>query len=1857
MAFVGFTSGEKPSPNHRVTVEDCETIHDLVRGSTDATICGSDSFIGERSMNATTAKMCYESSELLAFHPVDDGSRTVSPLLLEEEYTLFTLNQDDPDVPSMTSRTFKPVSTHDEGQSYAVHYEQKISSLVEDWLVRDGFTRIQKKKRHRGRLRRFPIPPREREQLDHELNEMIELFESPSYNVTSKRFNKKEQRKRPRGRPRKLPDPHMDSCRIKKEVTLFSHPDPDYCSDEELLDDELESLPPSPLGTPVERFMVGMKKEVLTAQYHSAISNEDYALADQYSQQILDLEKDEMVLLAEKSEPLSPPPEDDPTYVRMKRSCETARKILQTEGENDGELTYWVSVLESLIITAYHISQAESFTGIVVALLGLVKMVTKKCILAEVLSFIEDMVSNEKYENVPPDPHMLTGRDVIDGWTLVKGHKMWTRVSYLISAAMSMCVCESKGIDWSLGSFSFIKIPAMEKQIEAVDFIDAAIDTFVWVAETGWACFVEKSAMPLLYSDQRSRKISQEVSYLVAHANSFIIGNESDFAGFVVRLDKAIEMVVQCKRVKLEGPSAYWLQQNYERLIDIKERCDAKIKGRAVGEQSFNVCTQGPTRSGKTFLTMMAARTALVAYDEPWDKTRVLVHDNADKYQSKYTSDINVYVIDDYMSGKTQLAESNPGELLIRFFNNFKATAVKAELHEKGRVFMDFKVGMVTTNAYDLCVSETHNNPEAVLSRFNCFARVKVVDKYCKPGSCSIDPEHPELRGVDFKEDLWEITVEEAVAFTSKRGKESYFFRIKDVKMDDGTVLHCRDLNVKQYLEVIRILSREHVKSQRNLMKQNDTINTMEYCVSCQNFEVLCDCVKPEFVPKHVLPEPHMDLFQNIVDTAVSTAKKSVVNYVKGWLNPLFMWNYLLGFSPIKNYTTKQLANEVQEIINETAVPWIVEVTPECVFQTTLFRRLSEKWQKHAAYYDVWKRYRWMGFGIGALDLYCVCTGRWKTLASTSLAWWGTGVLAWNFHTQRMSLYKDAYQKRLDALPVAREEQVSKYIVGGTLVVGTIALGLKMFSVWNQMRKDAEAAADPHGIVQSKQTGWMDSVKGMFTSSKPSSSPASSTALTRHVLETLKKNQFRCQVVGENENGEKLEGNMNILFLEKSIGLLPMHSFYPKADMTLEPCRTITVTVFRSDKPGGKFVFKASLDCQTVNYPTLDLVAVFVPNCPDIKDASKWLCHSKPVGTQMSVIQYRDKDLSWKEDNVSVVCGTYGHKYRNFYGGKYISKNMPSGGCMSVVVLDCKTPCIVGVHIAGHLEKKEGYMQTLTLSEYEDLKSALKQQPGVYLSAGGGEIPPLICGQPVLKSELPHPHCMASRFTSEHCVEVLGSTHLRSTQKSKVRTSPISKDVEEVMGLPNLWGPPKLEPNWKGFNATLVHIANPPLPFDPARLEKVRQDYMGPLIPLLDEYVKANEVRPLTAKESILGIPGRRFIEPLKMATGGGFGLPGKKGKHFQDVVVNGVLVDRIPDNLIETERLRQISCWKNGKRAYPITTSTLKDEPTPVDSEKVRVFQAAMVSMSMNMRTYFLPIMAFLCDHPLESEVAVGVNCFSGDWEKLVNHACKYAADGKMIAWDYSKFDVRMNSQITRAVFATYLDLAKRCPLYSQEDLYIMEMMIADVVHPLLDYNGTLLMAFNMNTSGNNITVNINCTAGSLYVRLGFFSVYPKQTDFRKCVAAMTYGDDFMGSVHPDFRGFNFIVNKAFLQEHGMKITVPDKSDDECDFMLFQDIDFLKRKSTFVPEIGKSIGKLAEESISKSLHCNLLSKVETPREVSASCVAQALGEWFPYGREYYETRRSQLEQVCHNVGIPVPALHISYDDRVEMWKKDHEGE
>jgi hypothetical protein len=1549
----------------------------------------------------------------------------------------------------------------------------------------------------------------------------------------------------------------------------------------------------------------------------------------------IDLRREERRKLAHAAVDTPPQNVECDQSEELSQLLDSIHDIANTDG--DSQMEEWVSHLENLVIMAYQVSRAQSFVDVFVAVVAYIKMNTKKCVLKQLLQLIDEVTQKCPASEV--EPHAWTGDNVVQKWELFKTNTIFTKVSYLLSAAMSLSVCTIKEIEWSPFGLQLISCEAAKQQLKAVDVIDAVIGTFSWVADVGYRVFQEKSLMPLLYSDNKMKQFNNDCDYVIANAEQAVAGNLGELNDFEHKVDDVLRQVCEMKAVKDSGPTAIWLQQRYSQLVKIKHQIVAKHRNTAIRFAPFGVGITGASGVGKSTLSKLVMKTALNAMGFDTDPKRIITKDMFDKYDSTYTSDILGMFMDDVGNGKSEFAQVSPTDVIIKFFNNMAAQAVKAELNAKGVVFIAFKVGVLTSNFADYAVRLYTNKPEASLRRF-VHTRTRIKPEYRKEGSVSLNTEHPDLIDCDLTHDVWELDLEECHIFENKKGEDKYKFRILTVETLDGRKIYCKNIGLSDYLDCVIALARRHKKVQEGVMSRSNKFDTMEMCQTCFRPQPMCRCaVKP-------------DAFESIGEVIVDAAKNSVTSYVNKWLSPVNFLNSCLGFRPVKKMATKQLEGEMKQILNDTATPWMIAITPDWLFRTSVFKKSIELWQHSAAMYDLRRQVRFgitLGSGFAVLGLIR------KDKYMTGIAIGGSWIASLTFWAQyraRVKHYKDEYMRRRDALPTHAKSIRDGRITQGAFVVSTLVVGLKLFRMWNNARLEKiKKDVSPDGITKSDiegQPGWFS----FFTKTigvNVTRSPESCTATPDQVTNKLLKTTFFAWY--EREDGTKTR--CDIFFPRKGVALIPHHVFFPGANMNGTPSNLLKVEVHRhNDRSGGIFSFKCELG-NVGMCNELDMVAVYVPNCPDLPDQRKWFPTDKPKGNSICKLVVRKEDgVSLKR--VSVEHGVVGHKYMDFYGGSYTTELARTGACMAPLVLDLEKPTIVGFHIGGDPNKNYGVMQTVTVSQLDEMIKDLSQKPGVLLSAQSTELPQEQYGRPIIESQNVHPHCMAAKLKPEDYVDVLGSTRLRMQQGSQVRKSPLSDEVERCFQYPNKWGPPKLKPNWKGYNATLEHIVNPAEMFAPSELERARQDWLKPLIPLMREHILTEPFRPLNEHEMVMGQAGKRFMTPIPMNTGMGFPVFGPKSKHFIETRDGEVLISREPDESVKAEMKRILECWQRGERGYPVTTATLKDEPTPLDKEKVRVFQASAIAMGMYIRKYFLPIARFLALHPLESESAVGVNAFSKQWDELMNHANKYAQDSKVIAWDYSKYDVRMNSQVTTAVWLSFIELAEAGG-YSQEDLQIMRTMIADIVHPLIDYNGTLLMAYNMNTSGNNMTVNVNSTAGSFYVRLGFFHTYPNATDFRSSVSALTYGDDFKGSVHPDYREFNFFKMSDYLEAHKMKITLPDKSDDAIAFMDDEDADFLKRKSVFIPEIGRNIGALSNDSIMKSLHANLESKTQKPINVAISCVETAMHEWFGHGREVYNEKQACMKQVCDELDLPIPAVMTTFDERVEAWLKKYD--
>lgn len=1508
----------------------------------------------------------------------------------------------------------------------------------------------------------------------------------------------------------------------------------------------------------------------------------------------------------------------------------------------------WTGFMESVVLFAYNASKSTSLLDLFMAVVGYVKMEYKgPSVIAELYKLMDSFLEDTKEVRTQAE-EAWDGKRVLDAWEMTKSHTVFASVSYLISAAMSLGVCATEKIEWSPMGFKLVCIEPMKEQMKAVDFLDACIRTFTWFHDTGARCIATKSLLPLLYSDQVVQEYNSEYAEITSRSEAVLAGNIDDLGAYEKRLDALLARSSEMKAARSTGPTAMWIQAHYSALVTIKQKVIAKRKGTDIRYAPIGFALTGGTSVGKSSLAKLTMLSSLAAQgfcDENGvvDQSRIITIDMFDRYDTSLTSDVLGALMDDVDNTKSEFAKENPHTArIIKFFNNVAAQAVKAELNQKGVVFIDFKTGVVTSNSRDLGVTKYSNCPESILRRFY-HVSVKVKKKYQMRGSTMLNTNHPDiLNSTELDFDVWDLDMYEVV--TQSMNDEGASTSWKFVPMLDSKGQPCKNLNLEQYLQKVVELSRDHKRAQENLLRKSQLSRTTAFCKSCTMLPKFCRC---EDIKPHGLVE-------SLVFPAMT---KAVSSYFADTLAPARVANSLLGFAPVKQRATDVLADELKNQMDVHLIPNVLAFVPSCIWESDVSQKLFGWWvHQHSV-----RKFPRILMGVIVALGFLAFSSFWRFCYTQSLVDFVALVsflltipvvlaLFRSSYLLRTVAVRNEYLERRDALPKYLATVRDSNLTRNTLVLAAVALGVRLLYVWNQNRvKDITAQMSPKDV--DSQPGWFgflaDSLSFKMTSSVKG-------AHTGQFADIVGKHLGRADF--EAPNGVVV--NCNIVYPCKGIVWFPKHIFYPVNDMTGEPYKYVKVTVKCSDtKEAGGFRFVAELGVNTIMCDDLDMVATFVSRCPDVKDnftkhlLSEYVTAGKTIGT----LYVREKNGTLVQDTLNIRLSKVGHKFLSFQGGDYNSTLAKNGSCMGPVIAEGKRPAICGFHMGG-----DGYglgiMMSITKDRAERLNRELLSLPGIRPLSQATDLPEKQYGLEILKSKEAHPNAMLAFEGFERSeVDVLGSTRLRAEAKSRVCESVISPHVSEHFGVYNNWGAPRLKPNWKAFNATLEHIVSPSDPFTPSLLERARQDWVKPIIKFARELNREQNVRPLTDKEMVLGVPGVRFLDAIPMDTSMGFPVFGPKTNHFEEVRDGEQLVDRVPSAEVKAEMARIMECWERGERAYPVTVATLKDEPTLITKEKVRVFQAVAVAFGLYIRKYYLPIARVLSLNPLLSESAVGVNAFGPQWEELMDYSEKYMGLLKrVLAWDYSKYDVRMGSDVIYAVLMCFIDIASVCN-YSQHDLRIMNAMVADMMHPLMDYNGTMIMAYNLNTSGNNITVNINGTAGSLYPRMFFFSVYPELENFRDYVAQITYGDDSKSSARELVREkFNFTGYQQFLKQYGMKITLPDKGDDVRDDLGHNEADFLKRMSNYIPEIDRKIGKLAEASIFKSLHSNLKSTSATPREVAVSCIEGAMHEWFAHGRKIYEARQAKMKLVCRDARLPVPAVDLTFDERVEQWKEKY---
>lgn len=1422
-------------------------------------------------------------------------------------------------------------------------------------------------------------------------------------------------------------------------------------------------------------------------------------------------------------------------------------------------------------------------------------------------------------------------------WKLVLANEGFGHLSQVISIMLGLGLCSNADLNFTVAGMRLFSIQAQKKQVCALDLGDAIFTTITYFVEGGYECFKQGSINPLLHGDFDFLALEQKVAKceeLFDYANTGDLRKKEgmDPNDYDNLLRECIEEIETQLKITKNLVTERILRDKRDKLRKMRTIFDQKRVQGGLREAPYGMGFFGDSGVGKSSVSNILMIVVLMHNGFSAADDRMITLNESDKYESTFRSDINGVFIDDVGNTKSEFVEKAPTQKFLELHNNVRSYANMAEAELKGKVSKEPKVVNTTRNSFKSFASTYSIKPVSILRREDFCAIVKNRPEFTTNGRLD---QHKVLEKYpdDIIPDVWLLDVYE---FREGQKKSSDPDAVGDVEYNiithNGKKLE--NISIFELIDFACARSSAHFISQTKLVeKQTDLAKQLPWCKECAKPLQCCKCTTEEHVS-----DQFGNLIYPIVNSYVTEKVFRVTRFGDKWMDYF------------EDVSSKKIIETLDWFENSYWSSW-TNYLPKGCFDNNLFKNFiflvkkDELKSTIRSYYTLWIMI--LMFSIAMSVCVPICT---------PFIFYSLYKLANMIEVHKELLYtriKNDNNNMPEVFKKHRDGMVN-YITWACVSLSflyLLAKTWKLFRVVHEEQGNLAPTSYADILARDKEAELEEEISREMNWSTVSVEPipchekAKVTTLER-LAPMVRKNTGQVTYV---HNGKVM--GCDIFFMESNLALVPQHMWINDE---------IEATVHHGlDKVVRKFDFRMS---KSTAYfiPNTDLSLVYVPNGGSFKSLVDYLPHStfRDVPGLLQYVYQSEGKMQTLKSNVFLKNGMVGNGSRSFRGSKYdLSFKTFVGLCMAPVVTDTHQNVIAGFHLGGITGKCAGVSGTLLLQQYKDARFHLSQIPGVCIVASQGTMATELYGVKFLQSQEIHEKSPVNKLPKDTNVRVYGSCTGRATYHSGVTKLPICETVEEVCGIQNNYGAPKFHLG-NAWDASLEVSSNPSVGVEGKYLTRAVVDYVSLLkkkfdtIPELREYI-----RPLSNMETVCGIDGLRFVDKMKASTAIGYPLSGPKAKYLSDLdpeEYEGWAAPQQLDEKFWLEACRMEQEYKEGRRCYFIFKACLKDEPTKLSKDKVRVFQASSVAAQLLIRKYFLPIVRLLSLFPLESECGVGINSMGPEYSALVEHMHKFGRD-RILAGDYSKYDLRMPAQLTLAAFDVLIDIAQYYG-YSEENLTIMRGVATDVCYPVTAYNGDLIELIGSNPSGQNLTVYINSIVNSLLLRSAYFCIYEGKSvpSFREVASMMTYGDDVKGSIKQGYDEFNHMSYAAFLKERDIVFTMPDKESEPTPYMHDDDADFLKRHVRWSPELELWQGPLNEDSIFKSLMVVLKSKAVSTKEQSMQNIDGALREWFNYGRDHYELRREQMRRVAetHNLTPGCQMLKMSYDDCLDNFRR-----
>lgn len=1286
--------------------------------------------------------------------------------------------------------------------------------------------------------------------------------------------------------------------------------------------------------------------------------------------------------------------------------------------------------------------------------------------------------------------------------------------------------------------------------LDCVDLFDEVLDLTKAVFDTATHCIQGNSLRPLLGRGREAYAMDVEHAYLSSHHEYYMIGSLESVteASGALCTNEAYVGRVEAHLISLKRHHAG--SRDAERVVLTRRlteamKWDAEVKDSlsraSLRMEPFGVLIYGPTAQGKTTKGMQIMSHLLQGNGYPHGEKSVAQVDSSAKYMDcVYNSTMGIFM-DDVANTQPQFQLMDQLALFIQTKNTSNVPVNKAGVEEKGKVFHNSKIVVVSTNTKDLNSKITSNEPSAIMRRFDLALRMRVKTDYSytmdhsttvglhgKETLPMLDPSKMH-DGVYTRAQLFDVMKWVPDARTQANPTDTGDWH---VVRHNGRVM--KDLEYDEMMLYAQERSAAHFANQRRMLAafREDTKLTL-----CPHGAVpapmcgLCLGLPP--------PVPIMDTDLQLESRIDNNLHVQAGDFITSLYFPEAD-EMQAGGEPISPWTASPdiwaVPPPTPPAPPEMKLPWWVMCRLKCAawwHTATVAPEAPDVpkvigWIKACSHgqFDLEKLAFTHFDGVMMVLLSvapCAATVCSSFLALVGFGWFMTS-FAWFsvFAYTGITLSRNARGWVAARVAGATFEELKKRSLDMAKASFTVlATFIGVLAVMQGLRKAANyvlSSDDKPVSPVSRETPPLCTVKKVDLNVQGGtlSTPGAAVAKPDPVF---KKNSWEGRDVAlwyrtegsvrnmtEEQIYSKAEKQMyvmtivyvngatvasNCIIVATNYLLAPVHNFV-RPDGSWSDIKDVKLQS-TTESRGPVFHVKVS-PRQMYRLPG-DAMLVQINAGGTMPDLMDLFVDELPVGPFPAVELYRSaEDCNVKRQRYVaspelVTCATHNMVYK---GVSYVREQPTFKGlCGAAVMTAARFPAIVGFHTMGNGVQGVGcciLKSDIQLGIAELRGTAILSGPVVTQNTTDLFVPMGMENAAVL-GDLSSRSVMREVIPGTEFLPVgtlLNYKQVRPT--SRLDVSPLSAIVEEECGEVRAHEPPRTIGK-ATVEVLKLHEMHGRRTLNPEDMRLALEDQYQELRAAVISLNFQEYLRPLTIDEATSGVADCHSVKAINRSTAAGFPYVGNKMPFVLPNPRDGLpdAFELTPETKEEVERVLD----KMGRleRCNFVFKASHKDEPVKLGKMKTRVFEGSPLVLTIVTRMLFLPLIRLFLLARLMTGSSVGIDATSMEWHALYKHMQEFNGERAVIG-DWVHFDTSQAYLEMMAIFGIWIRVCVEFGCYAEEEINAMWVIAEETSRHFALMRGDIGVTEGTTPSGGVLTVYVNNGIGEVRLKGGFYSL-----------------------------------------------------------------------------------------------------------------------------------------------------------------------